>query len=81
MVSLELEGVHLDSSLNSMVQLGDKLWILTALLKHKEGECIDLHKAFVIVNDLQCPKCFTFTNVSNLLMPCNCKLSQLVFAD
>ena len=34
-VSYELEGVVLDSSVNSMVQLGEKLWIVDALRKHR----------------------------------------------
>ena len=69
-VSYELEGVVLDSSVSSIVQLGEKLWIVDALRKHREGECIDLHKVFIIGRQAVAREryaMFTFSNVWNLL--------------
>ena len=44
-VSVELDCVHLDSSVKSMQDLSEKLWLLPALKAHNdEGQCIDLHK-------------------------------------
>ena len=70
-VSLELDGVHLDSSVRSMQELSEKLWLLPALKAHDhEGLCIDLHKVYIIgrhtsVRDKFAFMCFS--NVWNLL--------------
>ena len=48
-VSLELDGVHLDSSVRSMQELSEKLWLMPAITTHNnEGLCIDLHKVYII---------------------------------
>ena len=69
-ISLELDGIVLDSSVASMVEVGDKLWIERALTAHKDGQCIDLHKVFVIGRQtIQRDKFafLCFSNVWNLL--------------
>ena len=70
-VSLELDGVHLDSSVQSMQELSEKLWLLPALKAHdKEGKCIDLHKVYIIGRHMSVRDKFAFlcfSNVWNLL--------------
>ena len=70
-VSLELDGVHLDSSVTSMQELSEKLWLLPALKAHDhQGLCIDLHKVYIIGRHMSVRDKFAFmcfSNVWNLL--------------
>ncbi len=65
-VSYEVEGVVLDSSANRMVQLGEKLWMLDAFRKHREEECIDLHKFYIIGRQAVASERFAVFTFSNL---------------
>ena len=46
--SVALEGVDVDNTLGSLAKLSEVLRIVDAFKQHKEGECIDLFKPFVI---------------------------------
>ena len=53
-----------------MTELGEAMWMLNALDKHKRGECMDLHKVFIIGRQAVAREkfaMFTFSNVWNLL--------------
>ena len=70
-ISLELDGVHLDSLVRSMQELSQKLWVIPVLKAHDDERlCIDLHKVYIIgrhtsVRDKYAFLCFS--NVWNLL--------------
>jgi hypothetical protein len=48
LTAVALEGVDVDNTLCSLVKLADALWIENASKLHKQGECIDLFKPYVI---------------------------------
>ncbi len=48
LTAVALEGVDVDNTLGSLVKLAEVLWIDTAFEQHKQGECIDLFKPYVI---------------------------------
>ncbi len=48
LTAVALEGVEVNNTLGSLVKLAEVLWINTAFKKHKQGNCIDLFKPYVI---------------------------------
>jgi hypothetical protein len=48
LTAVALEGVEVDNTLGSLVKIAEVLWIDSAFKKHKQGDCIDLFKPFVI---------------------------------
>ncbi len=48
LTSVALEGVDVDNTLGSLAKLSDVLRIVDAFKQHKEGQCIDLFKPYVI---------------------------------
>jgi len=48
LTSVALEGVDVDNTLGSLQKLSEVLWIMDAFAAHKEGDCIDLFKPYVI---------------------------------
>jgi hypothetical protein len=48
LTSIALEGVEVDNTLGSLVKLAGVLWIENAFKLHKQEECIDLFKPYVI---------------------------------
>ena len=45
---IQLEGVTIDNTIGSLAALSETLWSGTAVKAHTRGQCLDLHKVFII---------------------------------
>ena len=45
---IQLEGVTIDNTIGSQYALSESLWFGTALKAHAQGQCLDLHKVYII---------------------------------
>jgi hypothetical protein len=48
MLACELEGVTVDNSIGSLASLAEAMWFGDAIVKHCEGQCLDIFKVFII---------------------------------
>ena len=67
---IQLDGVTVDNTLGSLSALSDSLWFGNALDQHKAGNCLDVHKVYIIGRQILAADrtvFFTFANVFDLL--------------
>ena len=46
---IQLEDVTIDNTIGSLAALSESLWFGTALKAHVQGQCMDLHKVYILV--------------------------------
>ena len=66
----QLEGVTIDNTIGSLAALSETLWFGTAVKAHTQGQCLDLHKVFIIGRQILASDrtvFLTFANAFDLL--------------
>ena len=67
---IQLDCVTVDNTLGSLSALSDSLWFGNALDQHKAGNCLDVHKVYIIGHQILAADrtvLITFANVFDLL--------------
>ena len=65
-----LEGVAINNTNGSLAALSDAIWFGDAVKAHPHGECLDVHKVFIIGRQILASDrtvCLTFANTFDLL--------------
>ena len=67
---IQLEGVTIDNTIGCLAALSESLWFGTAVQAHVQGQCLDLHKVYIIGRQILASDrtvFLTFANTFDLL--------------